>query len=271
MLGNRSTVFQNVHYDQLLLAYMSTSPPDLRAALAVLTIMASTKLPPTAATVRPIYRYLKRRPHEIDEVMEVLASLHKAGREVPIAALNMVIEFHINERDDLASALTVYKSLHEFERIVSDVPHKSMANIETFNILLKGTRLASPPAHETALFLVSELLALHIQPTSLTYDRLVLVFIVAGQLELAWRYFDEMDKLKMIARPNTVSALGQALAGRGDERTWDLIQRAQDSRVTQGMTDEALRRAIEAIEDAWGRNQMPTEDQGEEQLHAPAV
>lgn len=254
VLGQRSTVFSAGHYEQLLSTYLFTSPPDLRAALSVLTIMASTKLEPSVVSTRPIYEYLQQHSEETGRAFDLLTELHASGRRVPIAALNVLIESYVNRRN-FKEALVLYKSMHTFEeKQEPGKPRKIYPNIETFNLLFRGARRVSPAAYGTAMFLASELLALGIRPNTLTYDRLVSVSLKAGELDSAYRYFDEMESLGWTLRPGPAASLARALAAASDERCWDVLQRTQDRGAELG-------KAKRDVEFEWSKHQLAGDEQ----------
>ncbi|KAF2168098.1 hypothetical protein M409DRAFT_53416 [Zasmidium cellare ATCC 36951] len=178
-LSKRGTAFQPIHYELLIQTYLSTDPPDLERAISILTIMPMEKLEPTVTETRPLFLYLRDKPELAKSALATLRSLHEQDRKMPIAVLNLLIECHVEQRN-LAEAMKLYKLIHTFAPI-SQGAQKSFANIDTFNLLLKGCRVANPPDDQQASFLVSELLALRIVPTSLTYDRLILVFTEAAK------------------------------------------------------------------------------------------
>ena len=227
VLGQRSTLFTADHYEDLLTTYLTASPPDLRAALSVMTIMAGAYVVPTARTAMPLRDHLAKSPSEIESALEMLTGLRKRGRIIPVVAVNSILEAYVI-RGDFEAALLVYKRMHMYEEDpTTEIPHKVLANVETFNILLKGARDTTPVAMQTALFLASESVALGIRPNSVTYDRLILVCVKGERLNLAWQYLQEMDGLGWTLRPGTASLLGGALAKQGDERAWDVLQRVQ--------------------------------------------
>ncbi|KAK6004449.1 hypothetical protein QM012_008311 [Aureobasidium pullulans] len=234
ILGKRSTTFKQIHYDQLLTTYMSASPPDLRAAFTVLTIMASVKIPPTSVSTRPILAHLIRNPSDCSTAFDIISSLHEDGRDIPIAASNVLIEGYV-ETDQLDQALVAYKHMHLFERTAVDKHGKpirrsrSYSTLDTFNILLRGAaKPAAQQAYDLAMFLVSEMLALGVRPDALVYDRLVIICVQDAKLDHAYRYFDEMEDLGFILRSSTAQLLAKALAENADSRCWDILQRLQD-------------------------------------------
>jgi hypothetical protein len=131
-------------------------------------------------------------------------------------------------------------------------PQTTFANIETFNLLLRGCRTASPPDEAQASFLIAELLALRVLPTALTYDRLILVFVTAGKyhmdaagaltgpdsekslargkilLDWAFRHFKDMQDMEWMPRFGTVEKLATLLAKLKDTRCWDVLQIAEE-------------------------------------------
>lgn len=245
-LSRRGTAFTPTHYADLITCYLSAQPPDLHRALAVLTIMALEKQPPTSAETRDLYLFMRDDPAAVQEAFTHLRALHSQGRTVPIAALNLIIECHV-EQKNMTEAMRVYKQVHTFEPVTSAraVGRKALPNIETFNLLLRGCRRTNPPDAQLAAFLVSELLALRIQPTQLTYDRLILVFVEASVktivsaeespavdnaelLDWSMRHFTDMQALSWMPRFGTIELLAVQLARAGDERCWDVLQAGED-------------------------------------------
>lgn len=266
-LAKRGETFTALHYQLLLSAYLSNSPPDLKRALSILSIMASEKLSPSQETTRHLFTLLRRSPRRTALTLQHLRTLHAENRLIPIAALNLIIESHVAQKK-LNQAMDVYKLIHTFAPI-TEGPKPTFANIETFNLLLRGCRTASPPDADQASFLVSELLALRVKPTALTYDRLILVFVAAGEhylhqtkneakgkqlLDYAYRHFTDMQPLGWMPRFGTVEKLAVTLAGVGDERCWDVLQAAADA-GEQGVEgwEEKGRWARRNTEVAWTR------------------
>ncbi|WPG97545.1 Hypothetical protein R9X50_00032200 [Acrodontium crateriforme] len=246
-LSKRGTAFTPTHYADLITCYLSAQPPDLHRALAVLTIMALDKQPPTSAETRDLYLFMRDDPAAVQEAFTHLRALHAQGRKVPIAALNLIIECHV-EQKNMTEAMRVYKQVHTFEPVTSTraIGRKALPNIETFNLLLRGCRRSDPPDAQLAAFLISELLALRIQPTQLTYDRLILVFVEASVqttttstehspvvnntelLDWSMRHFTDMQALSWMPRFGTLELLAVQLARAGDERCWDVLQAGED-------------------------------------------
>ncbi|KAK4999403.1 hypothetical protein LTR66_001552 [Elasticomyces elasticus] len=250
ILGNRSTIFAASHYDMLLTTYLAADSPDLHAALSVLSIMTTAKLEPNTASTRPLFLYLRENPALTEQAFQVLNQLHASGRQVPTAALNVVIEAFAHQRN-LKQALMVYKMFHTF----APSSHKgSYATIETFNLLLRGCSRTTPAAHGTALFLASELLALRVQPDAMTYDRLILTSCMSDHLEHGYKYFDEMVQLKWAPRAGTVSALAIALAEKHDPRCWDVLQLMNDRAA--GAWEGRGDRVRKDVDRAWSRAQQ---------------
>ncbi|EMC96834.1 hypothetical protein BAUCODRAFT_47033, partial [Baudoinia panamericana UAMH 10762] len=179
-LSKRGTAFTTIHYQLLIDCYLAASPPDLTRALSILSIMELEKgASPTPDVTRSLYVYLRENPELVKEAFKILRDLHEQGRKIPIAALNLLIECYAQQHN-LTESLNVYKLIHTFLPAEGGGTRKTLANVDTFNLLLRSCRLADPPDENLASFLVSELLALRIRPTALTYDRLILVFVQAG-------------------------------------------------------------------------------------------
>ncbi|KAK3698942.1 hypothetical protein LTR37_016729 [Vermiconidia calcicola] len=270
-LSRRGTTFKPIHYELLINTYLSQDEPDIQRALSILTIMALEKLEPTPAETRSLYMYMRDIPGLLPQALSVLHELHEQGRRIPIAALNLLIECYVDQ-SNLADALKLYKQIHTFVPI-SEGAKKTFANIETFNLLLKGCRRVDPPDEHQASFLVSELLALRIKPTALTYDRLILLFVQAGLssiqratdaedsasrtklqargtelLDWSFRHFADMRPLGWLPRFGTLEKLSVALAEVGDAHSWDVLQVAEDNADSIDgwvMKGGAVRRSVE--------------------------
>lgn len=301
-LSKRGTAFQPIHYQLLLECYLACSPPDLKRALSILTIMALEKLEPSLVETRALYLHLRSKPPLVAEALTTLRELHDQGRKIPIAALNLLIECYVEQRN-LPEAMKVYKLIHTFVPITSP-SKKTFANIETFNLLLRGCRRASPPDEGLASFLVSELLALRVKPTPLTYDRLILVFVEAGAhavknactatnptdsasqrekglklLDWAFRHFTDMQAvssasaqdlaqgggdgtLGWMPRFGTVERLATQLAKVGDPRCWDVLQTGEDHGGDVEGWDAKGKWVRRNVEEAWERASAPSEQGG---------
>lgn len=273
-LSERGTAFRPIHYELLISTYLSASPPDLSRAISILTIMPLEKTEPSIAETRPLFLYLRDKPALVKEAFATLRELHAQDRKIPIAALNLLIECYVEQRN-LPEAMKIYKLIHTFVPI-SQGAQKSFANIETFNLLLKGCRTAEPPDEQQASFLVSELLALRVVPTALTYDRLILVFVSAGKaalqkaasiqdtaaaeterskgkelLDWAFRHLADMQPLGWMPRFGTLEQLAMNLARASDERCWDVFQTSEDhGKDIEGFAEKG-RYMRKNVEEAW--------------------
>lgn len=282
-LSKRGTAFKPVHYELLISAYLSADPPDLGRAISILTIMPLEKLEPTIAQTRAIFVYLKDKPSLVKHALSTLRELHGQGRKISITILNLLIECYI-EQKDLSGAMKVYKLIHTFAPLGAGA-QKSFANIETFNLLLKGCRVADPPDERQASFLVSELLALRVIPTAMTYDRLILCFIEAAKhalhraqettdqtehargvelVDWSFRHFADMQPLGWMPRFGTLELLALQLARVGDDRCWDVLQAAEDQRENVEGFKEKGRFARKNVEDAWATFHGPRRPERDE-------
>ncbi|CAK4032649.1 Hypothetical predicted protein [Lecanosticta acicola] len=293
-LSKRGTAFQPVHYELLISTYLSTDPPDLRRAISILTIMPLEKLEPTVMETRALFHYLRDKPELLKEAFTILRELHDGEREIPIAVLNLLIECYVDQKN-LAGAMKIYKLIHTFAP-EGKGPQKSYANIDTFNLLLKGCRTAEPPDEQQASFLVSELLALRIAPTQLTYDRVILVFLEAGKaalrlaseledrsaaekesakgkelLDWGFRYFAEMQPLDWMPRFGTLELLAVELAKLGDGRAWDVLQVTEDHREHVAGYEKKKYYLRKNVEEAWARQDPPEEDESSSDSFGPAA
>ncbi len=212
ILGRRSgNPIQLHHYEALLDTYMADN--DLPTALNLLTIMTAAGQPPTEASTRSIYAHLRQAPNRPAKAITMLKDLHEQDRQIPIQAVNVVMQASILHRD-LPSALNLYKTLHS---ITSNL----QPDTATFNILFRGCAQAA--RKDLAMFLASEMAALKITPDKLTYDRLILVCLNSeARLEDGWRYFEEMSSLNWWPRDGTILALARRGCEQSDRRVWNL-------------------------------------------------
>jgi hypothetical protein len=250
-LSKRNEPFNPLHYQLLIDAYLASSPPDLSRALNIITLMPFEKIQPTNWHTRSLFKVIHNSPELTHEALSHLRTLHGENRNIPIAAFNVLIESWIHQRN-LPEALKIYKQIHTFAPQDGNA-QVTFANIETFNLLLRGCRTTNPPDEAQASFLVAELLALRILPTALTYDRLILVFITAAQthletaakstvesaaeksvargkilLDWATRHFMDMQPLEWMPRFGTLEKLATLLAKVKDTRCWDVLQIAEE-------------------------------------------
>jgi hypothetical protein len=274
-LSKRNESFNPLHYQLLIDAYLSASPPDLSRALNIITLMPFEKIQPTNWHTRSLFQLIKTSPELTHEALGHLRTLHGEDRNIPIAAFNVLIESWIHQRN-LPEALKIYKQIHTFAP-QNGKPQVTFANIETFNLLLRGCRTTNPPDEAQASFLVAELLALRILPTALTYDRLILVFITAAQthlenaknsatesdgeksvarakilLDWATRHFIDMQPLEWMPRFGTLEKMATLLARVRDTRCWDVLQIAEEvgEKRVEGWMEKG-KWAWKNAEDAW--------------------
>ena len=228
-LGERATIFTAMHYEELLKTYMNAEKIDLRAALSILVIMADGNIMPTPACTRPLFIHFQHHPKSIQEAVHVLHDLRTQHRQVPLAALNLLLEAFAADKD-FEQALNLYKIMHTFEpQEEGGMSRKLMANVDTFNSLYRAARMTKPPSIDAAMFLASEQLALGVVPNRITYDRLMLLCLEAGRVEDAWKYLMEMDEQDWLPRMGSLRHLAKKLAGQHDERCWDVVQRIKDA------------------------------------------
>ncbi|KAI4141419.1 MAG: hypothetical protein LQ340_007651, partial [Diploschistes diacapsis] len=212
VLGGRSSPVRPFHYEALLETYLGAG--DLESALTVLNIMARTPQPPTDASARSLFLFLRDRADGRggpSDALRVLRARAKSGERAPLCAVNAVLEALV-WRGELGEALAAYR------RLAFLVPDGARPNTHTFNLLLQGcskamtvagsrtkdtndglearvaqhhqptaavaaassaaaaaTARANVGGKPTALFLAAEMRALDVAPDALTYDRLVLI------------------------------------------------------------------------------------------------
>ncbi|KAL1796009.1 hypothetical protein ACET3X_006233 [Alternaria dauci] len=227
VLTERGTTLSTHHYELLISAYLNAN--ELQSALSVILIMVDVNLKVSPGTCDPLYWYLSTgTPDEESRPMQAfrhLQDFEAAGRKVPTAAVNACIQASI-ARKRLDEAIDIYKALHT-------VSHAG-PNTGTFNILFRGCHLEG--RKELAMFLANEMVKLGLRPSRLTYDRLILVCLTAGDLEDAILYYEEMVSTGATAgkrgplkpRRNTWEALINKCVQKGDERAVALLKDYKD-------------------------------------------
>lgn len=215
---------------------------DLETSLRILTIMSRAGIEPDASSTRAIYLRLvqdAQRPHE---AWELLKSMHETGQDIPVGAVNVIIEASISH-ENIEEAMAFYKQLHT---ICSSKP-----NTETFNFLLKG--LSGKDMKDTAMFLAAEMADLNVKPDRLTYDRFILLCVLENDLGDAFSYLDEMKKIgssrgeSWWMRLGTVSELVRRCTIKGDERVWELLEEMK----SRGISDSATQKLMTWAESNW--------------------
>ena len=277
VLGERSSPIAPHHYETLLECYVGAG--DIPSALSVLNIMAKSTQPPTDASARPLYLYLRDLPQGPKKAADILKQRAKKLDLAPICAVNAILEAYIH-KGVLDEALELYK-IHG-----SLVAPGVKANTHTFNALLRGcardteqqansdqTNPSPAKSKLSPMFLAAEMRAMSVKPDSLTYDRLILACVREGtptNVDFAWRYFLEMRAVANRAstggtggkvaegkrgsgrgggggaetwwpRRGTFVALARKLAEMGDGRVWSLL----DEGAGVGMDVVGLRRRCE--------------------------
>ncbi|CAF9929488.1 MAG: hypothetical protein ALECFALPRED_004335 [Alectoria fallacina] len=231
ILGRRSgNPIQLHHYEALLETYMTAK--DIRTSFTLLTIMEAAGHPPTEASTRPIFIHLSQSPSLPATAVSILEELCDQDRQIPIQAINVIMEAYIFHRD-LASSLSIYKTLHKFGDSLSP-------DTATFNLLFRGCTQAA--RKDLAMFLASEMVALKVAPDRLTYDRLTLVCLNSeNSIEDAWRYFEEMRELGWWPRNGTAKALARRACKRGDQRIWRLVAAEEGKGVSKWVMESLIK------------------------------
>ena len=221
LLTERESPITKHHYELLIATYLQAN--DLSAALSVILIMVDANMKVEQATCNPLFLYMDTKSEEESRkplhVFGLLQDLETAGRKVPTAAINACMQACIAQ-DRLEDAIEIYKALHSVSY--------AGPNTETFNILFKGCHQSA--RKELAMFFANEMVQLNLKPDRVTYDRLILVCLQAGELEEALLYYEEMmsvaaetgDKT-MVPRRMTWERLINMCADENDERAVTLL------------------------------------------------
>ncbi|KAH7384771.1 pentatricopeptide repeat protein-like protein [Cadophora sp. MPI-SDFR-AT-0126] len=232
ILSGRRSALTTFHYEPLLAAYAGAG--DLKTALRVLIIMAKASIQPDTNTTRPLYITLSKSRELAQQAWKDLEELAEDGHTIPVAAVNVIIEAHI-EVGQFEQAVELYKKLHE---ICDNGP-----NTETFNVLLQGA--ARQERKDLSIFLASEMRALGIKPDVLTYDRLILSCLYAkDDYEDAFKYLEEMVEVGADKpdggwwmRGGTATVFIKRCVEEKDTRAWTLL----DEMSRRGMDNFKLK------------------------------
>jgi pentatricopeptide repeat protein len=222
ILTERETTFTTHHYELLINTYLKAN--DLSAALSAILIMADANIKVDEGTCHPLYTHLSTENMGEDsrpmQAFTVLQDFEAAGRKVPTAAINACMQASI-ALNRLEEAIEIYKALHT-------VSHAG-PNTNTFNILFRGCHRSV--RKELAMFFANEMIQLGLKPDRITYDRLILVCLQAGDLEDALLYYEEMvatetssDKATMKPRRMTWELLIHKCVLQGDERAVAILK-----------------------------------------------
>jgi len=232
VLGERNAVFTNEHYEMLIEAYANAD--DLRSAFAVLGVMQDVQVTPDTNSIRPIVMYMQKSAERPRQGFAILKRTREdePSKAIPAAAMNACIEGALFHRD-LELAVEFYKAMHMV--CGSGGGGADGADTATFNVLIKGCAAAA--RKDLAMELVAEMVARRVRPDQLTYDRLVLVCLAAGDCEDAVRYYTEMREQGFLPRNGTLVALVKALAKAGDSRTEEMLEEIEK----MGLSTRALR------------------------------
>jgi pentatricopeptide repeat protein len=223
ILTERETTFTTHHYELLITTYLNAN--DLSAALSVILIMVDANFKVDEGTCHPIYLHLSTESLSEDsrpmQAFTLLQDFESAGRKIPTAAINACMQASIALKR-FEEAIEIYKALHTVSR--------AGPNTSTFNILFRGCHRST--RKELAMFFANEMIQLGLKPDRITYDRLMLVCLQAGDLEDALLYYEEMttmdatagSKATMTPRRKTWELLIHKCVVQGDERAVALLK-----------------------------------------------
>ena len=241
ILGQRSTPLAVHHYESLLEAYLAAS--DLRTALKVFEMMQSSRHPPTDATARPLYLFLRKSQSRCDDAFAILSRRRArplAGTpnkvkqaSMPVCVYNALIEARIDVMG-LDSALDLY-------HILPSLCPNQVPTTHTFNVLLRECRLAE--RKDVALFLAAEMEVRKVAADELTYDRMILICLGDSDrqsLDDAWKYWERLRKQGWWPRYGTSVALANSLLKAGDDRAYELYKQYEAA----GIDAQSIRRMI---------------------------
>ena len=293
MLADRKGELPTSSYEAMLEAYATAK--DVTNAFRVLCIMGkaggeSTSKIPSSATTRPLFKLLRDEgPEGIQDAWKALKPLQEEGKEIPIAAVNVILEAAASS-GELGLAMRLYKELVNSQPAPASTAEQSDSstaegtarpNIQhktsrkalrvrpdttTINVLLQGCtkiRSSSSPKR-TAMYLASEMARQGIRPDELTYDRLILVCVDERQqdYEDAFRYLEEMMAMgwRERVRNGTWHAIARRCARERDGRVDTILEMMDGLGLETGRLSNVVRELWEA---GPGERPSPAQDEVE--------
>jgi pentatricopeptide repeat protein len=261
-LTTRRSLLSPFHYEALLAAYAGAH--DLKTAFRILNIMSKAGHEPNNRSTRPLYLYLSSSSALPSRGWKILQDLYEDGHEIPIAAVNVVIEstIAVGHHDE---SVRLYKKVHTL--------CEDGANTETFNVMLQGC--SHQKSKDLAMFLASEMKALGVKPDQLTYDRLIMVCLHKHDYEDAFLYLEEMKTVGRLKgdqggwwmRGGTAVGFVRRCVAENDDRAWLLLKEMERRNYIKS---ESLRAWAEQN---WKGDRGPEQPQspGEEKLSDSAA
>lgn len=205
ILGNRGLRLEEHHYAALLEAYAVAG--DLVSAFSVLGIMRRAGVTPAEYTAMPIVtRLVGADEATVEKAFVILQRLQRTGKNVDIAALNVLINVHV-KRNNLEAAFDIYNAMPDFEL---------RPETRTFNLLLKGAALLGNK--DFAMNMVSEMKEAGVQPDADTYEWAFSSCLVKMDYEDAFGFLEEMRVAGFLPRIRMLKALASRCYEAGDNR-----------------------------------------------------
>lgn len=223
VLGNRKHVFTIHQYDALIDTYIKAN--NLPGAFSLMCAMASSGVVPDRGSTRSAVAYMKDNKIPWSNALAMLRQLKETKKDIPVEAVNVVLEIMANSSSQLAPAMDIYNNLHEL--------CKFGANITTFTHLFRCCRTSSnPDRKDTAMYLASEMIALKVSPDSTIFDDIIGICTGTGALDYALQYYTEMRDAGFKPTEATLSELIIATAKAKDRNCYRLL----DDLKTDGAT-----------------------------------
>ena len=186
VLSNRTHDFGQADYETLIETYVNSQ--SLMSAFNLFYILDGVGMNISAAGIRPLVALLREKPFRRPRIWSHLNTLREEGKEAPILAINALIEACVNEGSD-RSFEEAWNYFEHSSTICSSGP-----DADTYNLLLKGSRLIKGKSADRAKMLFSEMKALRKIPSAITYNRLILACCKDRDLESAKSYINEMQE-----------------------------------------------------------------------------
>ncbi|KAF1811633.1 hypothetical protein P152DRAFT_376498, partial [Eremomyces bilateralis CBS 781.70] len=214
VLGNRKHVFTVDQYDALIDTHIKEK--NLPGAFSIMCTMASAGVSPDRGSTRSTFTYMKESKTNWNTTMGMLQYLKRQGKDIPVEAVNVVLETMASSAQMLGPAMDIYNNLHEL--------CKFGANITTFSHLFRCCRTSiNADRKDTAMYLASEMIALKVTPNATVFDDIIGTCTRTGDLDYAIQYYAEMRDANFKPTEATLNQLTVALAKNKDRRCYQLL------------------------------------------------
>jgi len=205
--------WQEYHFAPLIEAFCRAD--KIKDALVTLDIMRSANILPVPETAHPIFTAISHDIDAVDATWAIIDDMHKEGKPIDIAALNVIIHAAVS-LGDLQRAVGTYKAYSDYNL---------KPTVETFNHLLAGCVTAGH--RDLGNRLLAEMKTAGVKPDLQTYENLICLCLTQPTYEDAFFYLEEM-KATHLPTPRIYETLIKACVAAGDVRYKLALEEMED-------------------------------------------